>query len=384
MGNNNNKKISNKSKLFNWLIGPYKEIYTGYAVDEKLRYECSSGGVATALLKYLIETKVMDGAIVAAPIRGKPLRHQAHYVNKVEDIVQYKGSIYCPIDYSPTWQIIEENHGRRLVIIGQPCQLRAVDQFVSAKGLDASKIFKIGLFCGGVTSYKALEYLCKKAKVKPKDALEIRYRSGGWPGRKMVIVIRDAREPTKTKEIVLFDRDASFSQKYLYDFCFSGPFFLDCCRVCKDQTSEHADISLGDAWLPEITSADKLGTNLIMARTDRGYKILQGAVNSGVIKLEGTDPEDVINSQGNCLIGKKLGLWGKPFWKYSSDTSEFKISKRYIPQHVPSKRIVLERRLFQWLVAHFPAHPIFMFYVTYNLAFLLIKKFGRTIIKIFK
>jgi coenzyme F420 hydrogenase subunit beta len=357
---------STLSRLIHWLIGAYKGIYTGYAVDKNLRYECSSGGVATALLKYLLETKNTDATVVAAPIPDKPIRHHACLVEKAEDVIKCKGSIYCQVDYSSIWQFIQKNN-QRLAIIGLPCQLKAVDLFMAAKGLDTSKIFKIGLFCGGMTSHKALDFLCKRANVNPDNVLNIRYRSGGWPGRKMIVTVCDIKHPTGTKEVVLFDRDASLFQRHLYNFCFGGHFFLNCCRRCEDQTAEYADISLGDAWLSEFTSSDTIGTNLVIARTAKGLKILQSAVCDGILELNHATPEDIVHSQGNCLVGRKLGLWGKSFWDRSSDTSELKVCKQYIPQYVPSTRLVLERRLFQWMVTHAPAHIVFVLFIIYNL-----------------
>lgn len=365
----NDKDISTPttlSKLIDWLIGSCKGIYTGYAVDKNLRYECSSGGVATALLKYLLETKNIDAAVVATPIPDKPIRHRTCLVEKAEDIIKYKGSIYCQVDYSSIWQFIQKND-QRLAIMGLPCQLKAVDLFMATKGLDTSKVFKIGLFCGGMTSHKALELLCKWANVNPDNVLNIRYRSGGWPGRKMIVTVCDIKQPTGTKEVVLFDRDASLFQRHLYNFCFGGPFFLNCCRKCGDQTAECADISLGDAWLPEFTSSDTIGTNLVIARTAKGQKILQGAVCNGVLELNQATPEDIVHSQGNCLVGRKLGLWGKSFWDRSLDIPESEACKQYIPQYIPSTRLISERRFFQWLVTHAPQRLVFVLFIIYNL-----------------
>jgi len=383
MHGNKKNKDKEKEKLLNFLIGSYRKIYIGYAKDKKLRYECSSGGIATSLLKYLVETKTVDGAIIVTPIPSKPLKYKSSYVNKIEDIIENKGSVYCPVDISPVWRIIKENYNKKLVIVGLPCQLRAVDKFLT-KNSYKTIILKIGLFCGGVSYFKALEYLCKRKKIKSEDILNIRYRSGGWPGRRIIAVVNDDSRPSKYKEIVLLDREASFLQRCLYNFCFSGTFFLDSCRKCEDQTSEYADISIGDAWIPEITSINNAGTSLVITRTDIGYKVIQDAIKSGIILLEETNPTDIVRSQGSCLIGRKLGLWGGSFLKYSSNTFNFKLCKKYFPNYIPSRRLVLERKFFQWLASHFPVSIVFFLYLVHRLVFSIIRKLVKVIIKIFK
>ena len=138
------QKVLDKKELFDWMVGLYKQIYTGHVNNEELRYQSSSGGIATALLKYLFETNEIDKAFIAAPIKENPLKHRMQLIYKAEDAVRCNDTIYCQVDYSSVWDFIKNNDNGRLAVIGLPCQLKAIDLLVSNK--NQLKIFKIGLF----------------------------------------------------------------------------------------------------------------------------------------------------------------------------------------------------------------------------------------------
>jgi len=303
-------------------------------------------------------------------------------VKNVDDIISNRGTVYTQIDYSGIWEVLQENKDR-LAIMGLPCYLKAVDLFMATKKLDTSRIFKIGLFCSGMSKHRVLEYLCKRKKINPDKVLSIRYRSGGWPGRKMIVTIPDPKDPSNTKEIVLFERDVSLLQKYLYSFCFSGPFFLKCCLICRDQTAECADISLGDAWLPRFTSSDSSGTNIIVSRTTRAQKIIEEEACKGIVCLQETHSEDVLDSQGG-LVGKKLGIFGKHLKKNSLSVPELTVCERYIPQYIPGKRALIEKRLFRWLAECLPSAFAFLCFVVLKLLIGAYSKFIRMMRNIFK
>ncbi len=234
------------------------DCYLGFSKNDNTRYQCSSGGSITTLLKYLIDSGKIEGAFVAVPSSG--LKHQMAFVNNPDDLINYGDSIYCPVDFSPVWRFLKKYPDKKIAVVGLPCNLRALK--------DYQNIFKIGLFCGGVSSHQALEFLCQRKKIKKVD--RIRYRNGGWPGRRIIAHVDD-------KEIVLLDRDKSFLDKILYSFCFSGPFYLNSCRKCNDHFASFADVSFGDAWLPEVMKSDKVGTNVIIIRSKKGKEYLKEA-----------------------------------------------------------------------------------------------------------
>jgi coenzyme F420 hydrogenase subunit beta len=352
--------------ILRWLIGDYKKIYVGYAVDNALRYECSSGGMATSILLYKLRTNRIKGALIAMPMTQKVIRHEINLAESEKEIIENKGTIYCQINYAKAWEHIK-NFAGKMAIVGQPCQLNAFDLFSSAKRMNGKGHFKIGLFCGGTNSHRTLNFLFRRMNIDPDNILRLRYRSGGWPGRKMVAQVESLKNRGRYSNVTLFDRDSSLLQSYLYRFCFSGSFFPDICLACKDQTAEHADISLGDAWIPRYLSSDKVGTNIINCRTRIAQELLERMFDENLICLEDASPEDIISSQGNCLVGKKIGAWAD-YMNFNDgyESAALKLEKLW-PAHVPSKEILRERRLYRWMVKNMPDSVSFFCFVIYNL-----------------
>ncbi|GAH38875.1 unnamed protein product, partial [marine sediment metagenome] len=77
-----------------------------------------------------------------------------------------------------------------------------------------------------------------------------------------------------------------------------------------DQTNELADISVGDAWLPEC-SQDNKGWSICLARTQAGYKIISEAQDKGYVILNTISPFKIIESQKPMLMFKKKAIYAR-------------------------------------------------------------------------
>jgi len=115
------------------------------------------------------------------------------------------------------------------------------------------------------------------------------YRGEGWPGFMKI----DAGE--KSLFFLIHDYWASGFGSFFYPLR---------CTLCCDQSSELADISFADAWLPELAD-DKVGSSMIISRTEIGAGILQRAVSKGKITLNEIPPREVIQTQWAALHLKK-------------------------------------------------------------------------------
>lgn len=62
------KRISEKlfinSEQEDFYMGRYLECYTGFSSDFNIRYRSASGGVVTQLILFMLENKIIDGAVV--------------------------------------------------------------------------------------------------------------------------------------------------------------------------------------------------------------------------------------------------------------------------------------------------------------------------------
>jgi coenzyme F420 hydrogenase subunit beta len=122
----------------------------------------------------------------------------------------------------------------------------------------------------------------------------LRYRGQGWPGRFRVTAI------TPGKDASLPYADA-WERLYAY-----VPLR---CRLCCHGLGPLGDISCGDAWHNSTREKDE-GQSVVLVRTERGRRLVQGAIEAGYVNLDPCDPALVIAGQANLLI-KRNHLFGR-------------------------------------------------------------------------
>ena len=282
-------------------VGPLRQARLAWSTDREIRFNSSSGGSARTLLHFLLETGEVDRAIVLCPGED-PYYPQFTSLSDPEELARASNSFYLHVPFEKALCLLKENGAEsRSVVVALPCQIQAIRKLQALHILLRGSILIVGLFCGGSSRQEALNKFLFYKGFHHKSIREIELRGQGWPGK----ITIDGK--------VMFDRKrATFISRALYNVCFSGPFFLKRCRLCSDQTAELADISFGDAWIPRITESDHLGTNVVLIRSDWGQAIFDAAIRAGVLESALVTLREVIDSQGNCLVGRKLGMWNWP------------------------------------------------------------------------
>jgi len=75
-----------------------------------------------------------------------------------------------------------------------------------------------------------------------------------------------------------------------------GFFKYKACDFCDDLSAETADVSVGDAWLPQYSN-DSMGTNVVIVRRPEIRSLIEEGIKSGALSFEPLSLEDVIKSQ---------------------------------------------------------------------------------------
>jgi hypothetical protein len=86
-----------------------------------------------------------------------------------------------------------------------------------------------------------------------------------------------------------------------------GFFKYKACDYCDDITAETADLTVGDAWLPQFVK-DHRGTNVVVVRNQILAEILQEGVEEQSLHLDSITPQDVIQSQDANYRHRRIGL----------------------------------------------------------------------------
>lgn len=275
------------------LIGRYLDCYRGYALSESIRAQASSGGLIPAILSFMLQKDIIDGALLVRMKKDNPLEAEPFIARSKDEILKASGSKYCPVAFNTMLRYILDHPGR-YAVVGLPCQIVAIRK--AQKRLDkiASRIlFVLGLFCNHTPTFNATEYLLMQMKITPNDVSELRYRSG-WANCASVLL-----------------KNGVIKKNNMYwHLGFGSLFHPVSCSLCKDHTSEMADISFGDAWLPEI-DRNNLGESIIVVRTNIGRSIIHSSLGAGTIFLESIRADRVVESQKQSIIEKKRWVDGR-------------------------------------------------------------------------
>lgn len=277
----------------NW--GPVRALWEGYASDPAVRYAGSSGGVATALATYCIEQAGFAGVLHIGAREDVPYLNEARYSRTGAELLTTTGSRYAPASPCERLDLVEAAPAPS-VFIGKPCDVAAAGMAARVRPALAAKLgLTIGIFCAGTPSTRGtLEMLAAMGVPDPSRVRSVHYRGQGWPG--------DARATTVDDPI---ERRLTYAQSW-GDILQRHRQWR--CYLCADHTGEFADVAVGDPWYRP--TGDDPGRSLVLARTERGARLIAAAIEAGVLTLEPVAPEILPASQPN-LVSARGAVWGR-------------------------------------------------------------------------
>jgi coenzyme F420 hydrogenase subunit beta len=275
------------------LIGYYKNLYAGHVLEGEFRKNGSSGGMTTWVIKELFEKGLINGVIHVKESKNKDKGILFEYgiSTSLEEIIQGAKTRYYPVEFSKAIKFVRENPGK-YAIVGIPSFIMAFRLLSHYdKDLKGSVVFCIGLICGHQKSSKLSEIFGWQVGFLPGNlnTIDFRYKfNSGLAtnyGVKMSGKINGS-EKTIIKPI----------SELVGDNWSEGYFKVPASDYTDDVFNETADITLGDAWLPEYIE-DSLGNNIVITRN----KIIDNIINEGIelnkIKLNSISAEKVKLSQ---------------------------------------------------------------------------------------
>ncbi len=270
-------------------LGRYLACYVGHATDQEVRHNSASGGLVSALLVFALEEGLIDGALVTRMWADKPLRPEPFIARTAGDILSAAGSKYCPVAANTALKEILGTVGR-FAVVGLPCHLhglRKAEQQISK--LKERVRYRISVACSLDYSFRGTEQFLMSIGVPPATVASLQYRGRGWPGS-MRIRLKDGTERT----IPLAEYYKAL-----------GPYSLRRCTLCSDMLGELSDLSCGDAWLPELTRTDKVGSSFVISRTPEAKELLEHAAAKEVVALSELGLPELLASQGHALFKKR-------------------------------------------------------------------------------
>lgn len=273
-------------------LGRYLACYVGHACDGGIRYDGSSGGLVTGLLVCALKRGLIDGALVTRMREDEPLTPEPFIARTPEEIASAAGSKYCPVAAGAAVKAILAAEGR-LAVVGLPCHIQGIRKAEQhSEPLRRRIAFRISIACSMDYSFHGTRRFIESRGIAPEEVERLEYRGRGWPGS-MLIRLKGGAETV-----------VPLAEYYRA----LGPYSLRRCTLCSDMLGELSDLSCGDAWIPEITKVDAIGSSFVVSRTPEAEELLETAAADEAVELSELDLEELLASQGHALFKKrKLG-----------------------------------------------------------------------------
>ena len=251
--------------------GHFEESFIGYATNEgNLQEKSTSGGVVTAILLHLLDTKQIDGAVCITSDpdvlwKGKPIVARTR-----EEILSAVKSKYA---ISPTNQVFSELKAipGKYALVGLPCQIHG---FLKAAELDPRLkervVLTIGLFCHAAVEHEGYKIIWETLGNKVDKAVKFTSRIGKHPGAPHLTYADGSKYPIYFGDKKGYRPSSMEIINILYRLYSPAR-----CLTCYDASAEYADISVGDPWMspPDDEVDFSKGWSFALVRSSRAKKV---------------------------------------------------------------------------------------------------------------
>lgn len=306
------KELYGGKAAFDNRIGYHLSTYAGFVSEMDFCARGSSGGMGKWILYELFRKNLVDKVIQVEqnmPTDSDRFLYRYRVANSVSKIKSGSKSVYYPVEMSEVLRHVRE-HASRYAIVGLPCFIKAIRLLSAREPVFRERIrFCIGLICGHLKSTKYAEMIAWQYGVAPGNLVSIDFRNK-LPDRKAnekgikVIGFRKNKKINRVDVVQKF-----FGTNYNHGF-----FKYQACDFCDDVVAETADISVGDAWLPEYLE-DGRGTNVLIVRHPMIQRLIEQGISSGRLRLERINPGRVVKSQKASFRHRREGLAYRLFLK---------------------------------------------------------------------
>ena len=297
-------------------IGEIKNVFIGKANDDYIFKNSQSGGLVTAVLKYLFETSKIDGAIVCRVDYAQEYIPKAIVVTNVDELYECQKSSYVPVDMVSALKNIGQLN--TVAVVGTGCHIQGFRALCNFKKEFREKIkYTLGLICDRTLCKTITEVIGKDIYAGEKKKIVWRDKSKGYKNPRLLIKAEDGKET----------EEPQWKRHTLKD-----PFTNPRCRICFDKLNVHSDIVLGDPW--GMSNVDwQNGESVILVRTDLGEVIIENMENKQLVDLHKASLDEVITGQHISLrkktVSDAVSVYKDNKWKLPSYSKRLQSDEQY-------------------------------------------------------
>lgn len=277
-------------------LGRFRELGAGHVAIDAYRTNASSGGMTTWFVATLLRRDLVDAVLHVHPGHDSGELFGYSVSRTLEEVTAGAKTRYHPVEMSDVLPIVREQPGR-YAIVGLPCFIKAVRLLQRSDAVIRERIrYCVGLVCGHLKSRGFAEALAWELGIPPEElaGIDFRQKSDRAADDYDVVAVGRDGETRRAPSASLFASDWGL-----------GMFKYPACDLCDDVTAETADISFGDAWLPDY-AGDPRGANIYLARSSAALDVMHQ--HRDELSVAPLTPDEVARSQAAGLRHRREGL----------------------------------------------------------------------------
>ena len=255
--------------------GENRRVARGHASDPDLRFRASSGGVMTAINRFLLRSGEVSFILQTKPDPHDALSTVAAICRDEESLMRGGGSRYATsAPLATVGQVLDL--GEPFAVSLKPCDISGLRnlQRLDHRARDLIR-FTQAMFCGTVPSLFASRAFFDRRGIDmatdPPE--EFRWRGEGCPG--------------PTRAVMSDGRVFEGTYNELWD---ENPWTTQFrCKICPDAIGLCADLAVGDDWPGGLPRGEDDGWNALIAHTETGLRILETCEAAGDLTLFDVD-----------------------------------------------------------------------------------------------
>lgn len=270
--------------------------YISYVKNNGERKKSSSGGIATYIAKYLLKQNKIEAVVHAEMIEGKTgeQHYKASISTTIDELDQKRRSFYCAISFDEVLKKVKENKYKSILIIGTPCVIRGIKNFIIKTYRNVEKLYTIALACSHNVNGMFTDYLADSLNISRNQEYKIDLRNKDNIVNALNYNNHYFNESGTICKINRFESE--FTNQWR-NYCFS----MNICNACSDFWGYTADVSVKDAW--GKWDKDPLGQSIVIVRNKELDKIFQ---DNNDLYIEEETQKTIIDSQFGTVKFKQF------------------------------------------------------------------------------
>ncbi len=298
---------------------PIKTVYAAWSLDEDIRLNAASGGMASTICHYALDRGWKAFGVDFTPDQG------AVFIEVSSDnLSRIRNSKYSyASDTLPYDRIAEAVSGGKTIFIGLPCQVAAVKKHIATRQCPADNLFSIDLLCHGIAPRQYILQHLSAVKAKKGDTVFFRDPQKGTRNY-YFSVIRNGR--------TVYSRKVEEDDVYQLGYHKALIYRENCYNCQYTNTNRMGDLTLGDfSGLGKTKPIAYSGNNVncVTVNTDRGMELLNALTAEGLISIDERPIEEAIQYEHQFIAPSVPHKKRTVFLEKLRETGSFEISAKF-------------------------------------------------------